>query len=102
MSSRNAMASALVAGVQKIASAQRTAHSRPRGEEPACRMAGRPCGLRGIDIGPRTETNGPSWSARRIFAGSANTPDALSITSASASQQSHSAKHAASTSSARS
>ena len=42
MSSRKAMPSALVAVVQKIMSAQRAAHSRPRGEEPACRISGRP------------------------------------------------------------
>ena len=56
MSLRKAMPSALVAVVQKIMSAQRAAHSRPRGEEPACRISGRPCGLRGIDIGPRVRT----------------------------------------------
>ena len=49
-------AKAAKAVVQKIMSAQRAAHSRPRGEEPACRIIGRPCGLRGIDIGPRVRT----------------------------------------------
>ena len=63
MSARNSMPSGLVAVVQKIMSAQRAAHSRPRGEEPACRMSGRPCGLRGMDIGPRVRTKGPTWSA---------------------------------------
>jgi hypothetical protein len=40
----------------KIASAQRAAKSRPRGEEPACINTGRPCGERGIVSGPRERT----------------------------------------------
>jgi hypothetical protein len=40
----------------KITSAKRAAKARPRGEEPACMMTGRPCGQRGVGSGPRVET----------------------------------------------
>ena len=58
MSLYSPIAVALSPGEQKIASAQRAANSRPRGEDPACISTGRPCRLRGIDSGPRV----PTWS----------------------------------------
>lgn len=63
MSLRQASASALVAGMANSISSQRAARARPRGEEPACLIAGRTCGVRGIDSRPRTLTCLPlSWA----------------------------------------
>ena len=39
----------MVAGVANCISPHRAAKSRPRGDDPACMMAGRTCGLRGMD-----------------------------------------------------
>ena len=88
--------------IAKIASAYRAANVRPLGDVPACKMAGPPCGERTTLSGPRDRKNRPSCSMRCTRDGSANTPAARSITTASGSQLSQSLRQTSMNSWARS
>ena len=71
MSSRYSFIPSRPLGMHSSMSAFLAAKSRPRGDAPAWQITGRPCGLRGVFSGPRTEKCLPRWWIGATFLWSA-------------------------------
>jgi hypothetical protein len=78
------------------------AKSRPAGDSPACRTTGWPCGLRGVENRPAMSNCAPRQAKSPTCASRRKRPAALSATTASDPQESHSARTASRVSPARS
>ncbi|CPU66375.1 Uncharacterised protein [Mycobacteroides abscessus] len=74
----------------------------PSSDDPACTMSGRACGERGVVSAPCTEKWVPTCAGPWILAGSAQTPAALSASTASSSHESQSRNATSRNSAARS